>query len=1471
MNILKSENRTIINLIHISDIHFTMRNKYEHYDNVFGHFINYITKNYKKQDSVIIITGDLFNEKNKLDSNIVLFSKNKIYQLSQLFTTFIICGNHDFIQQNRTIPDTISSVFFDSKNYNYMYDKEHDIYYLKDTGYYIFNNIGFGVLSVFDLHDHSSSGLKSNIEFPNGEAIHEFYKDQPHYSIALLHTTVKNSMIQSHEGYERFLDSYENHIDVNDIKNYNFILLGDIHKQQFINNAGYPSSLVQQNFGEDPLDHGFIEWNLKDSSYKFIRVRSDFAMIKCHMTITKNSRNQKQVNMILPQYEESEYNNKKVDLRVVIEKSEMDKYIDERHTKDDLINSIKKWFTDRKMTIINLELLFENESVENISEDEIVDDGVDWLDINTISRYIREIDDDEDLLNEYRKVHELVNIKKITNDKKNWKLQKLEWSNLFSYGEDNEIVFNKENINIILGENFSGKSSIIDVLIYTIYGTVYRCDKLIQIINNHKKSAYSSLTFQHGNVLYKIERHLKKKITKKNESHSQKIYVKKIIGNDISDIIVNQTAWTGEKLIETPDKIDDFVENVFGTKYNFLATYILNQNNNNSFVHMKNTERKEMLESWLNLELLEESRKQIKIFKKEKETEYNVKKGGLDEWVKILEKYDSKTFDEDIQSLNDKIQMYKEYISYFENMEIPIKPQLPIILYKNVKYGDDFLNLINKISQNINSLKSQYKDVKYDKDIHDKYKAEKLVFSNQLESHKKSLLSLDEKLSKIKVKKCEVKDKTQLELEIQKLNENINREADSYFSDSTNIIPHNRNRLHYENYYSTYLDFLKNHEKYKDIDDDKLIELKLKRDEYLENMKLQNEVRSRISVLENKLGSITIKYFTKFENIETMISCSQSELSIYFEKIKNKCSILNIQIPNDFVFIHHYENIPNKLLQYKISFEETSKKYTTVENLNDDELLSAKSHYESLMNDKKLNDSHLKTLSKFTFSEKCECCKKNSISLKYNKYKEKEKEIYQELYILNSKYENYENLCKLLTIKLEYNKFIEDDKLQSIKNNKLQDDYLNYMTLKEQYTIYRKILEKVEYLKDVKKDMEGMIEKDNILKELELLKNKETKDYVKILTDITNEILDIEMYLSKYKNFENEINKWEPFKSKWDTFEKMENAYKINQYARLQINELYLTLENVRKNEEYQTILNQMKIENENIVNLECKIKDINNELSTMDIICCEHSKMLDISEKLKILTDEMDIMNKHWSNYKENMKVYDQQYQSYQFLENEYSSKKKTYSSYRNDIIKLNVDLDKITTKQREYDMAIQTKTKISKDLYEITKLVNIYTKLNDIMSINGYNYWIYKNIIPILNKHTNDILKNIVDFKCNIVLTSENVKNMCIDIYVTNKNTDIEIPIKMTSGFQQQIVSIAIRISLIHLSSSKGSSIFMDESFSSFDINYQSRIPELLTYFSKSFENIWIISHIENLQKDIPGKYIVKRYGLYSQVKFV
>ena len=44
-----------------------------------------------------------------------------------------------------------------------------------------------------------------------------------------------------------------------------------------------------------------------------------------------------------------------------------------------------------------------------------------------------------------------------------WKIKKISWDNLFNYGEENQINFEKLNGLVgIFGRNYSGKSSIID-------------------------------------------------------------------------------------------------------------------------------------------------------------------------------------------------------------------------------------------------------------------------------------------------------------------------------------------------------------------------------------------------------------------------------------------------------------------------------------------------------------------------------------------------------------------------------------------------------------------------------------------------------------------------------------------------------------------------------------------------------------------------------------------------------------------------------------------------------------------------------------------------------------------------------------------------------------------------------------------------------------------------------------------------
>ena len=72
-----------------------------------------------------------------------------------------------------------------------------------------------------------------------------------------------------------------------------------------------------------------------------------------------------------------------------------------------------------------------------------------------------------------------------------WKIKEIEWDNLFNYGEKNKINFEKlSGLVGIFGKNYSGKSSIIDSVLYNIFNTTSKGErKNVHIVNQNKEYA----------------------------------------------------------------------------------------------------------------------------------------------------------------------------------------------------------------------------------------------------------------------------------------------------------------------------------------------------------------------------------------------------------------------------------------------------------------------------------------------------------------------------------------------------------------------------------------------------------------------------------------------------------------------------------------------------------------------------------------------------------------------------------------------------------------------------------------------------------------------------------------------------------------------------------------------------------------------------------------------------------------------
>ena len=98
----------------------------------------------------------------------------------------------------------------------------------------------------------------------------------------------------------------------------------------------------------------------------------------------------------------------------------------------------------------------------------------------------------------------------------NWSLKSFEWDNLFNYGEGNKIDFEKLNgIVGIFGKNFSGKSSIIDAFLYTLFNSTSKNErKNLNVINQNKEEGRGRLEIAIGDRDYSIERSSTKYIKK---------------------------------------------------------------------------------------------------------------------------------------------------------------------------------------------------------------------------------------------------------------------------------------------------------------------------------------------------------------------------------------------------------------------------------------------------------------------------------------------------------------------------------------------------------------------------------------------------------------------------------------------------------------------------------------------------------------------------------------------------------------------------------------------------------------------------------------------------------------------------------------------------------------------------------------------------------------------------------------------
>ena len=129
---------------------------------------------------------------------------------------------------------------------------DNNINFFKESKCYLDDNIVWCVYSIFE------GNKRPDIE----GAKKEFGADKTY--VGLYHAPLINA--KTDIGYE-----IDHGAELDEFVGCDFVLLGDIHKRQVFNHNGilvaYPSSLIQQNFGENVSKHGFLMWDVATKTF----------------------------------------------------------------------------------------------------------------------------------------------------------------------------------------------------------------------------------------------------------------------------------------------------------------------------------------------------------------------------------------------------------------------------------------------------------------------------------------------------------------------------------------------------------------------------------------------------------------------------------------------------------------------------------------------------------------------------------------------------------------------------------------------------------------------------------------------------------------------------------------------------------------------------------------------------------------------------------------------------------------------------------------------------------------------------------------------------------------------------------------------------------------------------------------------------------------------------------------------------
>jgi DNA repair exonuclease SbcCD ATPase subunit len=692
-------------IYHLADLHIRNLKRHKEYREVFQKFLDNVDRD-NIENSVIYLAGDIAHAKTEMSPELVREISWFLTECANRKHTFLITGNHDCNLNNNYRLDVLTPIVENLEN-----DRIH---YLRDTGTYPFGNITFVVYSILDKKEN----------WPKAELVEGENK------ICLFHGPV--NLAQTDIGYTVSSNSFTTDM----FNGFDMVMLGDIHKRQTLGSPtiAYAGSVIQQNHGESLNKHGYLLWDVESRTFEEFDIPNDYGFY----TLDVNDG-------IVPDVTDMP---KKPRLRVRISNTDPSQI-------KRALTEIKKKYKVQEFTVTRMDTLSKQKTgnfddklaIGNVRDVEFQNELIkDYLERQYLA--------DSETVDKIQQINRELNTKLVDDDVTpniQWVPKQFEFSNMFSYGENNLIRFdNAKGMVGIFAPNASGKSSLFDALSFCIFDKTSRTYVAKNILNNRKTNFYCKLHFQVDGVDYYIER------TAKLINKGKHLKVDVSFWREDDGGI---TSLNGEQRRDT----NHIIQQYLGTYEDFVLTTLSLQGNNALFIDKSQSERKEILAQFMGVDIFDklyshaqdENRDNASLIRKFKQDDFTQQLADIETNLTSKES-EYKLMDIQLGASKDEVEKHNQKLISLNEKIVKIKSDNYSLTDLETQKSTLETSLTDLLSQRdttqsrIGELEEE--QIRLEESI-DEYDEEKIISESELfNKYTSDLKDLDNELDKIKIK-----------------------------------------------------------------------------------------------------------------------------------------------------------------------------------------------------------------------------------------------------------------------------------------------------------------------------------------------------------------------------------------------------------------------------------------------------------------------------------------------------------------------------------------------------------------------------------------------------------------------------------------------------------------------------------------------------------------------------------------------